>query len=149
MLLALLPRLLAGERPGRPQPRSDEPVLRRRRPADGDVDWEQPARRIYDFVRALTRPYPGAFSILDGRCLRLWRAAFNPADAEGRRPGEVVGPVLSPDADACGQVVATAGGTLTLLEVEAENGLVLRGQELARQDWTGKIFHANHTADVG
>src|SRR5438093_436529 len=67
MLLRVVPRLLAGERPGRLQPAGDEPLLPRRRPADGRIDWGQPARAIYDFIRALTRPYPGAFSWLAGR----------------------------------------------------------------------------------
>ncbi len=147
MLLALLPRLLTGERPGRPQPRTDEPVLRRRRPADGDIDWEQNAARIYDFVRALTRPYPGAFSKLEGTPWRIWRAAYTPSDGD-HRPGEVIGAALSTDPDACGQVVACAGGTLTVLEVESEDGRVLRGPDLAAQDWTGKQFHANHAAEV-
>jgi len=39
MLLRLLPRLMAGERPGRPMPFAGEPALRRRRPADGGIDW--------------------------------------------------------------------------------------------------------------
>ncbi|HEY2804760.1 MAG TPA: methionyl-tRNA formyltransferase [Gemmatimonadales bacterium] len=148
MLLALLPRLMAGERPGRPQPRTEEPVLRRRRPADGAMDWEQPASRIYDFVRALTRPYPGAFSNLDGRCWKIWRASFSTADGEGRRPGEILGAALSPDAASCGQVVACAGGVLTILEIESDDGQVLSGPRLAEQRWTGKRFHANHPAGV-
>src|SRR2546426_8482331 len=48
--------------------RSKEPVLPRRRPADGRIDWRQPSRAIYDFIRALTRPYPGA---LDRKSTRL------------------------------------------------------------------------------
>ena len=67
MLLEILPQLLAGERPGRPQERSTEPVLPRRRPADGRITWDCPAASVYDFIRALTRPYPGAFSSLDGK----------------------------------------------------------------------------------
>src|SRR6266700_3070083 len=43
MLLRLVPRLLAGEHPGRVQPAGDEPVLPRRRPADGRIDWRQPS----------------------------------------------------------------------------------------------------------
>lgn len=142
MLLRLLPRLMAGERPGVPQPKTREPVLRRRRPADGAIDWTTSGTAVYDFVRALTRPYPGAFSWLDGRCWKVWKAALSPLSDGSRSPGEVVGPVLGTDEDACGQLVACAGGAVVLLEVEADDGTVLRGRELSGQDWTGRTFDA-------
>src|SRR5437764_13734923 len=56
MILRLLPRLLRGERAGTPQPRADAGVLPRRRPADGLITWDQDARAVYNFVRALTKP---------------------------------------------------------------------------------------------
>jgi methionyl-tRNA formyltransferase len=145
MLLAVLPRLLAGEHPGRPQPKSDEPVLPRRRPADGRIDWDAPAGMIYDFVRALTRPYPGAFSTLDGKQWWIWKAALPASDGGLFRdvtPGEVLGPVISPVKDACGQLVACGSGSLILLEIEDERGNVLRGQALSEQQWTGRRFQA-------
>lgn len=141
MLVAVLPRLLAGERPGRPQPRGDEPVLRRRRPADGRITWDCPAGSVYDFVRALTRPYPGAFSALDGRQWWIWEAALLPdlgAAAPAAAPGEVVGPVISSNDAACGQIVACGSGALILLDVEDAAGVRLRGRALAEQNWTGQ-----------
>jgi len=138
MLLDVLPQLLAGERPGRPQPRGDEPVLRRRRPADGRITWESPAAMVYDFVRALTRPYPGAFSALDGKQFSIWEAALPPDRGPVGSPGEVLGPVLSPAQSACGQLVACGSGAVVLLEVEDDTGTKLRGQQLSEQPWTGK-----------
>ena len=147
MLLRILPRLLAGERPGRPQPRTDEPVLKRRRPADGLLDWNRSASAVYDFIRALTRPYPGAFSTLDGRVWKLWQAAVAPGVPDGR-PGEVLGPVTSPHEDGCGQLVACNGGGIVLLEVEADDGTLIRGHELSGQDWTGRVFLSEQPAGV-
>lgn len=138
MLLRLLPRLLAGERPGTPQPRTDEPVLHRRRPADGLVDWSRSGEEIYDFIRALTRPYPGAFSALDGRTWKIWQAALSPDTRNGHEPGQVVGAVLSPREDANGQLVACGSGSVILLEVEADDGSVLSGRTLSAQPWAGK-----------
>jgi len=140
MLLEVLPQLLAGERPGRRQPRSDEPVLRRRRPADGQIAWDSPAAMVYDFVRALTRPYPGAYSSLDGKRWLVWDAALPPDLGHGGEPGEVLGPVVSPAQSACGQLVACGSGAVILLEVEDESGTRLRGQPLSEQHWTGKRF---------
>jgi methionyl-tRNA formyltransferase len=142
MLLAVLPRLLAGERPGRKQPRGDEPVLRRRRPADGRVTWECPAPMVYDFVRALTRPYPGAFSSLGGKQWWIWKAALLPEPSapppSGAQPGEVLGPVISPVDAACGQVVACGTGALVLLELDDGAGTNLQGRALSEQPWTGQ-----------
>ena len=142
MLLELMPRLLAGERPGRPQPHGDEPVLRRRRPADGRITWDCPAGMVYDFVRALTRPYPGAFSSLDGKQWWIWEAALTPdrGPIAGAAPGEILGPVVSPAQSACGQLVACGSGAVVLLDVEDDTGTRLRGQALSEQPWTGKCW---------
>ena len=144
MILRVLPRLLRGERPGKPQHRTEGAVLPRRRPADGLIDWDQEACAVYNFIRALTRPYPGAFGWLDGRRWTVWQAALLPGGAPataGLPPGEVLGPVISPQESACGQVVACrGGGAVTLLEVAADDGAVLRGRQLAEQDWAGKSW---------
>ena len=140
MLLELLPKLLRGERPGRPQERGDEPILARRRPADGRVTWDGPAGTVYDFVRALTRPYPGAFSTLDGKKWLIWEAALPPDLGPIGEPGEVLGPIVSPAPSACGQLVACGSGALILLDVEDESGTRLRGRQLSEQHWTGKRF---------
>lgn len=137
MLLDLVPRLLAGERPAAPMPGADEPPLPRRRPADGLIDWSQSSRAVYDFVRALTRPYPGAFSRLDGRRWMVWQAALPPTAAAGP-PAEILGPVVSPVAAACGLLVACGTGAVILLELEDEHGVVLSGPALSDQPWTGR-----------
>jgi methionyl-tRNA formyltransferase len=140
MLLEALPRLLAGERPGRPQERGTEPVLPRRRPADGLIRWDCPAAEVYDFIRALTHPYPGAFSALDGKQWWIWEAALPPDVGPVGEPGQVLGPVVSPVWSACGQLVACGSGAVVLLCMEDEGGNRLRGQTLSEQPWTGKRF---------
>lgn len=47
--------------------------LPQRKPEDGAIDWSRPAAFIHDFVRALTRPYPGAFSPWAGGVVKVWR----------------------------------------------------------------------------
>src|SRR5207302_11492308 len=128
-----------------PAPPADEPVLPRRRPADVLIYCDQPGARVYDFIRALTHPYPGAFSSLDGSTWRIWQAALAPGcwrtGPDAARPGQLLGPVVSPLEPACGQLVACGDGTaLLLLEVERDDGMVLHGRGLSEQDWAGRGF---------
>jgi methionyl-tRNA formyltransferase len=140
MLLRLLPRIMAGERPGQPMARTGEPPLRRRRPADGGIDWSWTSRGVYDFIRALTRPFAGAFANLDGQRWWIWHAGVSSALQASAPPGTVLAPVVSPVADACGQQVACGKGSVVLLEVQDESGHVLRGRALSEQPWTGKVW---------
>ena len=81
MLRDQLPRLLDGTVQRRPQPSaaSGHP-LPRRTPDMGVIDWDRPPRAIHDWVRALTVPYPGAFTRLNDRPVMIWAT---------RCPGEV------------------------------------------------------------
>jgi methionyl-tRNA formyltransferase len=141
MILDVLPRLAAGERPGRPQSDLEAPPLPRRRPEDGRIDWSLPGRRVYDLIRALARPYPGAFSRLDGEVFRVWEAALFPdrGVAEGVA-GQVIGPCISPREDACGQIVRCGGGAVLLLELEDARGRIIRGRALSERVWTDKVW---------
>src|SRR6185503_4274004 len=91
MLAEVLPQLAAGRLPRVPQDAQRATTIPKRRPDDGAIDWTQPARRVFDWVRALTHPYPGAFCALDGRRLWIWKvemADVPPPDA-GAPPGLV------------------------------------------------------------
>lgn len=61
----------------------------RRRPEDGRIAWSDDADRIDALVRAITHPYPGAFTTLDGKRLFIWRAQAGNSTARGE-PGTVV-----------------------------------------------------------
>jgi methionyl-tRNA formyltransferase len=58
-----------------------------RRPADGLIDWTKGAVQIYNLVRGVTHPYPGAFTFLDSRKVTIWEAW--PVEGRGE-PGQVV-----------------------------------------------------------
>lgn len=74
MLAEVLPHICNGHLPRARQDASVATIMPKRRPEDGLIDWGKNARRLYDWVRALTHPYPGAFTWLDGRKLFVWRA---------------------------------------------------------------------------
>src|SRR5258705_485628 len=63
----------------------------RRTPADGRIDWRQSAEDVRNLVRAVTKPYPGAFSFARGERVLVWWAAHAPeaARAAAGTPGTV------------------------------------------------------------
>lgn len=112
-----LPGLLAGTAPRRPQDHARATYTCRRLPEDNRVDWAAPPEVTLRLVRAATRPYPGAFTTLDGVCLRIWRARSDAGAPRyvGRVAGRVVGPVPG------GGVRVLAGdGSLVLERVQRD-----------------------------
>ncbi|PIE65036.1 MAG: hypothetical protein CSA26_05160 [Desulfobacterales bacterium] len=45
-----------------------------RKHCDGVIDWDQSAFKIFDFVRALTMPYPGAFTYVNDIVVHIWKS---------------------------------------------------------------------------
>jgi methionyl-tRNA formyltransferase len=54
-----------------------------RKPSDGIIDWAASAEDIYNLVRAVTHPYPGAYTFLDEKKLFIWKARPEEGTAEG------------------------------------------------------------------
>ena len=77
-----------GRAPRRPQNESQASYFGGRKPDDGRIDWHADAQRIFNLIRAVTHPYPGAFTDVDGRRFFVWWAEPRP-DGAGR-PGQVV-----------------------------------------------------------
>jgi methionyl-tRNA formyltransferase len=118
LLREYVPQLLAGTAPRLPQDPLRASSWPRRRPADGIIDWETRAPYLYDWVRAQTRPYPGAFTYLGEDKVVVWSA--RPVElAEGAPAGTIV--AERPE----GPVVACGEGGLVLEEVETSAGLVV------------------------
>ncbi len=69
-----IPQLLNGT--AKRYPQTGTPThYPKRGPEDGAIDWEtMDVWAIHNFIRAQTRPYPGAFATLDGRVFTIWGA---------------------------------------------------------------------------
>jgi methionyl-tRNA formyltransferase len=101
-----------------------------RLPADGEIDWGAPTDTIAALIRALVKPFPGAFSYINGRRLVVWgvRALDNPPSYVGRVPGRVVNV-----SKAHGYVdVLTGDGVLRILEVEVNGEGPVDASQLIR-----------------
>lgn len=104
-----VPRLIDGTAARLPQDPRRASAWPRRTPADGIIDWDTRAPYLYDWVRAQTRPYPGAFTYLGDEKLVVWSARA----VEGSGPA---GTVVEERPE--GAVVACGEGALLLEEVE-------------------------------
>lgn len=128
-LWRVLPALLSGEVPRRANDLGAGSYFGGRRPEDGRIDWSLPARRVYDLIRAVAPPYPGAFFDLAGARLVVARArmarpdlaALLPADA-ACGPHRVGARVLA----RCGD-----GGTVDLQQLLDAAGAPLSPERLS------------------
>lgn len=103
--------LYQGTAPRKKQDESQATYFSGRKPEDGKIDWTQKAEAIYNLVRAVTHPYPGAFTELNGKKLLVWWA--KPMAGTGGTPGQV----MSVDP----LIVATGSGNLELVNAEWED----------------------------
>ena len=83
-------RLAAGMIEEIPQDETVATYFGGRRPADGLIRWADPAKKIYNLCRAVTHPYPGAFTQCAGRKLFIWSAAYELNDPDDHPPGTVL-----------------------------------------------------------
>jgi len=75
MLREIVPMLgRNGKLPYTIQKHEEASVMPKRCPEDGIVDWNKTALDLFNWVRALTHPYPGAFTYYQGIKLFIWEA---------------------------------------------------------------------------
>ena len=70
----IYPQILNGDLKPTPQNHSLATFCAMRTPEDGRIDWNWPAKRVFDFIRAQSEPYPGAFTFIDDKKIIIWRA---------------------------------------------------------------------------
>ena len=69
-----LPRIAAGDPPRHANRIDRGSYFGGRTPEDGRIDWSRPAADIYNLIRAVAPPYPGAFSEINGVRVTVARA---------------------------------------------------------------------------
>jgi UDP-4-amino-4-deoxy-L-arabinose formyltransferase/UDP-glucuronic acid dehydrogenase (UDP-4-keto-hexauronic acid decarboxylating) len=121
----LLPRLENGTAPRRPQDHSKATYFGGRRPEDGEIDWRRTPVEVRNLVRAVTHPYPGAFSHAGERKCLFWAVSVVGDGGARANPGTV----LSVDP----LVIACGGGAVRVDFGQVEDGVYTTGSELARE----------------
>jgi methionyl-tRNA formyltransferase len=124
LLVKTIPDYVAGGISPRPQPGEGVSHARKITKEDGQIDWSQPSRAIWNRVRGFV-PWPGAFThqIVEAkpRLLKIWSAEIEPM-----RSGEP-GTILA--ADRNDVVVACGGEALRILQLQREGGRRLSARE--------------------
>lgn len=92
MIREIIPYLDKGELPRKQQNHAEATVMPKRTPEDGVIDWKKSVLELYNWVRALTHPYPGAFTHFKGKELYIWEAQICHFSNNGKpqQPGTVV-----------------------------------------------------------
>jgi methionyl-tRNA formyltransferase len=83
-------------------------------PDDGSIDWKRSAQFNYNFIRAQSTPYPGAFTYIESKMVKIWSAKLYDGVFYGT-PGQVA--KIGPEGV---YVISGDNQALILQEVELE-----------------------------
>ncbi|KUG24120.1 hypothetical protein ASZ90_006086 [hydrocarbon metagenome] len=102
-----------------------------RRPEDGRIDWKKSANEIYNLIRGVTDPYPGAFAFLDNgdKIIIWWGETTNTKETASGKLNITEKEVL----------VQTGENAIKLIEVEI-NGKRLKGKQINNYFKDGKVL---------
>lgn len=130
-----------------PQPQEDgqateAPLLRKEH---GAIDWARPAPRVADHVRGM-HPWPGAFTRLGDKRVKVHRVRVGGQPASQRGPQEPPGTVIR--ADRQGIEVACEPGSIVIEELQQEGRRRMTAEQALAGRWvqTGDRFSAGSTA---
>jgi len=121
----ILPKIRSGKIPRTPQDHLQSSYFGGRGPEDGQIDWSQSAANVRNLVRAVTVPYPGAFSHIGEKKCFFWQVTQISGQESSYPPGSVVSP--DPLVIQCGfgQVQVDFG--------QLDGGIYVNGAQLSRE----------------
>jgi len=82
-------KILKGDIKPRKQNHKNATYFNKRYPKDGHIDWNKSSIEIYNFIRAQSYPYPGAFVYYLKKKMIIWRAQPKEFQYDAK-PGQVV-----------------------------------------------------------
>ncbi|MEA2649893.1 MAG: UDP-4-amino-4-deoxy-L-arabinose formyltransferase / UDP-glucuronic acid dehydrogenase [Candidatus Binataceae bacterium] len=126
------PLIVSGMAPRRAQDLAQGSYFGRRTPEDGRIDWHWPARRIFNLVRAVTHPYPGAFGFVEGRRVYVWTAKIAAENGACGTPGTII----AERADGAIEVAAGAGSVI-VSRIQFEGGVEASPHEILAPSGVG------------
>ena len=128
LLIETLPSIENGTAVRTPQPaESTTPYAAMISKADGKIDWGKSGEEIERLIRAMN-PWPSAWTILDGKVLKIWRARVEKPELEGT--DATCGRIVRQDAR--GFYIQTGQGILVPEEVQLEGRKRMTAAEFLR-----------------
>ena len=125
LMARVWPRMARGDFEETPQDEALATYYGGRRPEHGLLDWRIGSKQLYDLCRAVTHPYPGAFTFYRDRKLYVWSSRYDNEPVGDFSPGKVIGPRGDGLAVACGR------GSLVITGAQWEGGPEVPGRALA------------------
>lgn len=123
LLASALPEIKSGQFSETVQDESQASCFGRRSPEDGAISWTGSALDAHNLVRAVTEPWPGAYSYVGGGKFIIWKSRIV-ENSTGAKAGTVIS--VNPLTIACGD------GALEVVTGQAENGVYMQGSQLAQ-----------------
>ena len=140
----VLPDLRNGTLLRTPQDNNKATYWGKRTPEDGVIDWNLPIGELYNFIRGVTHPFPGAFTYLNENKIMVWKVGM--IEVEVSAPcGSILGAYYSHGRKhETGIAVAANGGVIIIRCMGDEKDNVLDGDDLAKKAemWRGMIFES-------
>ena len=127
LLRKYIPLLEKGKAPRYSQDEKKRTVFPARSPKDGLVDWNQGSKKIYDWIRAQTSPYPGAFTFLKGKKVIIWKAKLTNIKAGLKKPGNIL--AISKK----GILISTKDNPILITSAGTKPGEILPAEKIARK----------------
>jgi UDP-4-amino-4-deoxy-L-arabinose formyltransferase/UDP-glucuronic acid dehydrogenase (UDP-4-keto-hexauronic acid decarboxylating) len=118
----LLPKIRENRVERIPQEQSSASYFGGRTSDDGEIDWRQDASGVRNLVRAVTRPYHGAFSYLGNHKCIFWQVKLAETSKDAA-PGTVL--------SANPLTIGCADGAVEVQFGQTENGVYIGGKQLA------------------
>ncbi len=116
LLRETFPLIKEKQAPRIPQNHAEATYFGGRKQEDGIINWSLSNIKIYNLIRAVTHPYPGAFTFYKGNKLNVWAGLPLETSSVNKRPGEICFLDSSQ-----GLVVATGKGDLMIKLVQFKN----------------------------
>ncbi len=121
------PLLIQGSAQRRQQDHSQATYCGIRNPENGHIDWNTSSAQVYNFIRAQTYPYPGAFCFQEtnGQKLTLWKARIFSRPYYGV-PGTVYQQVED------GVIIACGTGAVVAIQIQPEEQQPMQTKQVLR-----------------
>lgn len=124
MLDQYLPVILKDAVKRVPQNSTEATTFGRRQSADGLIDWQQSNTEIRNLIRAVTHPFPGAFTFSRQSKVLIWKTKLSDVKPNGKKPGTVLSTVPL--------VVACGSGSLEIISAQKDSQILMGGAQLSQ-----------------